>query len=184
VRLVLLKELYLADNVLLTGLVPSLPGLNDLNITGTKLYFAQEGSTTRPGSTKTELTEIPGLSGKDAKNPIIIIVAVSVGAIIYLVVVIGVIVLIAWRGAKNKRERRDNYALVHGARSNLYEMSVLAENTEHNDSGLVFISLISSGAFGEVWKGIHRGEIVAIKKMKLKRMPNDQLQFIQSVLRS
>jgi serine/threonine protein kinase len=55
-------------------------------------------------------------------------------------------------------------------------------NTEQSDSELVFISMISSGAFGEVWKDIHRGDIVAIKMMKLERIPNDQLQFIQAVL--
>jgi serine/threonine protein kinase len=87
-----------------------------------------------------------------------------------------------FRGAKNKKEKRDNHALIHGARSNLFEMSVLAGNTENFGSELVFISMISSGAFGEVWKGIHRGETVAIKMMKLERMPNDQLQFIQAVL--
>jgi hypothetical protein len=168
------------------GEIPTLPGLIDLNITGTALYFAHERSATRPGSIETvraEPTEIPDLNGNGEAKFInlIIIVAGSFGAI-YLAVVLGVLVLIAWRGAKNKREKRDNHALVHAARTNLYEMSVLAGNTEQTGSELVFISLISSGAFGEVWKGIHRGEIVAIKKMKLERMPNDQLQFIQSVL--
>jgi serine/threonine protein kinase len=56
-------------------------------------------------------------------------------------------------------------------------MSVLAGNTENCGSELVFISMISSGAFGEVWK-IHRG----VKMMKLDMMPNDQLKCIQEVL--
>jgi serine/threonine protein kinase len=112
----------------------------------------------------------------------LIIAFVSSAAAVYLVVAKGIVVLIVWRGAKNKKEKRDNHALVHAARSNLYEMSVLAGNTEHFGAELVFISMISSGAFGEVWKGIHRGETVAIKKMKLERMPNDQLKFVQEVL--
>jgi tRNA A-37 threonylcarbamoyl transferase component Bud32 len=185
-KLARLKELYLADNVLLTGLVPPVPALNVLDITGTDLFLVKAGSTTNPESIKTERiepTENPGLSGNSAAQPIdLIILVLSLAGALYLAIAIFIVVLIAWRGAKNKREKRDNHALVHGARSNLFEMSVLAGNTEHVGSELVFISLISSGAFGEVWKGIHRGETVAIKKMKLERMPNDQLQFIQAVL--
>jgi hypothetical protein len=186
VKLAMLKELYLADNVLLTGLVPSLPDLILLDITGTDLYLVKAGSTTNPESIKTDRidpTENPDLSGDSAAQPLdLIILVLSLAGAVYLAVAICFAVLVAWRGAKNKREKRESHALVCEARSNLYEMSVLAENTEQSGSELVFISMISSGAFGEVWKGIHRGEIVAIKMMKLERMPNDQLKFIQSVL--
>jgi tRNA A-37 threonylcarbamoyl transferase component Bud32 len=186
VKLAMLKELYLTDNVLLTGPVPSVPALIVLDITGTDLYLVNAESTTNPENIKTERiepTENPGLSGNSAAQPIdLIILVLSLAGALYLAVAIGIVVLVAWRGAKNKREKRENHALVCEARSNLYEMSVLAGNTENCGSELVFISLISSGAFGEVWKGIHRGEIVAIKKMKLERMPNDQLKFIQAVL--
>jgi Leucine-rich repeat (LRR) protein len=185
VNLVLLKELYLANNVLLTGLIPSLPGLIVLDISGTNLNYALEGSTTSLGSIKTERaeqTKIPDVNATGAVQPIAIIAFVSSTGAIYLAVVTGIIILIVWRGAKNKREKRDNQAQINEARSNLYEMSVMAGDTVQSGSELVFISMISSGAFGEVWKGIHRGEIVAIKMMKLDRMPNDQLKFIQEVL--
>jgi tRNA A-37 threonylcarbamoyl transferase component Bud32 len=186
VKLRLLIELYLGENYLLNGLFPSLPGIAILDINGTNLYFTQEGSTASPEIIKTEWaepTEVPGLGRNDAAQPINGIIAfVSSAGALYLAIAIGIVVLLAWRGAKNKREKRETHKKLIEARSNLYEMSVLAGNTENSGSELVFISIISSGAFGEVWKGIHRGEIVAIKKMKLERMPNDQLQFIQAVL--
>jgi hypothetical protein len=185
VKLVLLKELYLADNLLLTGLVPSLPGLIVLDIFGTDLISGLDESTASPGSIKTERTEPtehPDLNGTGAAQPINLISFIaSTVAVFLLAVSIWMIFILAKRSTKNKMQK-DNEALVNEARSNLYQLSVLAGNTEHNDSRLVFISIISSGAFGEVWKGIHRGEIVAIKKMKLDRMPNDQLKFIQEVL--
>jgi hypothetical protein len=185
VKLVLLKELYLADNLLLTGLIPSLPDLIVLDISGTDLISGLEGSATSPGSKiteRTEPTDIPDLNENDASLPINLISFIaSTVAVLLLAVSIWMIFILAKRSAKNKMQK-DNEALVNEARSNLYQLSVLAGNTEHNDSRLVFISIISSGAFGEVWKGIHRGEIVAIKKMKLDRMPNDQLKFIQEVL--
>jgi tRNA A-37 threonylcarbamoyl transferase component Bud32 len=189
-KLRFLRELYLADNVLLTGLLPSLPGLTILDITGTNLDTGLEGTTASPESIKTErpeTTKTPDLSGNSAAQPIKVIIglAASAGAV-YLSVAIGLVVLLAWRGAKNKREKRDNHAEINEARSNLYQLSrnysEADGNTEKSGSELVFISMISSGAFGEVWKGIHRGEIVAIKMMKLERMPNDQLQFVQAVL--
>jgi hypothetical protein len=52
--------------------------------------------------------------GNGAAQPISLIIAfVSSTGAIYQAVVIGIIVFTVWRGAKNKREKRDNHALVH-----------------------------------------------------------------------
>jgi tRNA A-37 threonylcarbamoyl transferase component Bud32 len=184
----MLRELNLAENVLLTGLVPPLPDLIVLDISGTNLDSGLERSTTSPESITKETNVISLIpDDSDTAQPVnFIIIGVSTAGAVYLAVAIGLVVLVTWRGAKNKREKRDNHAQINEARSNLYRLSrnycEADGNTEQSDSELVFISMISSGAFGEVWKGIHRGDIVAIKMMKLERMPNDQLQFIQAVL--
>jgi hypothetical protein len=190
-KLTMLRELYLADNDLLTGLFPSLPDLIVLDISGTDLYLVKAGSTTIPESISTETTNTSLISDeRETAQPInlTVIVVSSVGgfALAYAMG-ITILILIAKRRVKNEREcDRENHAKINEARSNLYQLSrrycEADGNTEQSGSELVFISLISSGAFGEVWKGIHRGEIVAIKMMKLERMPNDQLKFIQAVL--
>jgi serine/threonine protein kinase len=89
------------------------------------------------------------------------------------------------RGDNNRQ--RGNQDEFNEAQHNLYEMSDMNhpesdENIVQFDSGLVFISKISAGAFGVVWKGTHRGEIVAIKKMKLDKMPRGETKFIQLVI--
>jgi tRNA A-37 threonylcarbamoyl transferase component Bud32 len=188
VNLAMLKELYLADNVLMSGIVPPLQDLIVLSITGTNLKIGLERSTTSPESITKETNVISLIpDDSDTAQPVnFIIIGVSTAGAVYLAVATGIIVLIAWRGAKNKREKSENHAKINEARSNLYQLSrrycEADGNSEQSGSELVFISMISSGAFGEVWKGIHRGDIVAIKMMKLERMPNDQLQFIQAVL--
>jgi hypothetical protein len=185
VNLVLLKELYLADNVLLTGLAPEIPGLIVLGINGTSLYFKQE-ITTRIASIESVPTETNLISDESGNgqtgNKIIIVVSLLSGTFV-LGAVIAMIIYTLRRRTKKQR-RQDEQKRLNEVRNNLYQMSKAyneaAGNTEYTN--LIFISLISSGAFGEVWKGNYRGDIVAIKKMKLEKMPQDQLKFIQLVL--
>jgi hypothetical protein len=190
-KLALLKELHLADNDLLTGLIPSLPDLIVLDFSDTDLYLAKSGSTTIPESISTETTNTSLISDeRETAQPInltVIVVSSMGGFALAYAIGITILILIAKRRVKNERQReRDNQAKICEARSNLYQLSrrycEAGGDTEQSGSELVFISMISSGAFGEVWKGIHRGEIVAIKMMRLERMPNDQLKFIQAVL--
>jgi serine/threonine protein kinase len=57
-----------------------------------------------------------------------------------------------------------------------------SSNNELDSEVLVFISKISAGAFGEVWRGTHKGKSVAIKKMKFEVRPKDQLVFVQGMI--
>jgi hypothetical protein len=145
--LVFLKELYLADNVLLNGLLPSLPGLISLDIKGTELDSGEEGSATWiesicTGDVLTFISEEFDESGAAQPFDVIIIAGSSVGALV-LAVVIAIIFFISKRRTKNQR-RRDDQKKLNEARNNLYQMSKAyneaAGNTEY--SNLVFISLI------------------------------------------
>jgi hypothetical protein len=176
----------LADNVLLAGLVPSLPGLIVLDITGTALYLANPGSNAAEIPTSTRRTPIAPTENNEAQSINWIIVFASSFGTAVLAFAIVMCVLFAKRRVKNKR-KRDNPDVFNEAQSNLYQMSEMvrpetAGDIEQYQSNLVFILLISSGAFGDVWKGTHRDITVAIKRMKLERMPSDQLKFIQAVL--
>jgi LRR receptor-like serine/threonine-protein kinase FLS2 len=188
VKLAMLKELYLADNALLTGLIPGLPGLKVLDITGTDLDSGLEGSTAeeiptdRAPSSPTDITDENGAAQPINLN---IIVASSLGTAL-LAFFIGMVVLLLKRRGKNNRQKayQDECDEVQ---SNYFQMSEIIHskaegNTDKVVSDLVFISKISAGAFGVVWKGTHRGEIVAIKKMKLDKMPRGETKFIQLVI--
>jgi Leucine-rich repeat (LRR) protein len=189
-KLAILKELYLAGNDLLAGLVPDIPGLIVLDITGTDLYFAQEEPTlaeipTSLESTTDPPTEFTDENGDAQSINLITIVAVSAGTAM-LAVVIGITIFVAIRRSKNNRQK-DYQDECDEVQSNYYQMSeiihsVAEGNTDKVVSDLVFISKISAGAFGVVWKGTHRGEIVAIKKMKLDKMPRGETKFIQIVI--
>jgi tRNA A-37 threonylcarbamoyl transferase component Bud32 len=190
-KLGLLKELYLADNVLLTGLVPDYLVLILHNINGTSLYFVKEPED-EPTKTESISPGIPDLNnpdeiGESQSSSLVVVIVSSVGAVI--LAFIGLIVFITRRGTENKRQRehRDEFDLPDQSQSNLYQMTemshtAVAENTEQYDSELVFISKVSAGAFGVVWKGTHKGKTVAIKKMKLEKMPRGETKFIQLVI--
>jgi hypothetical protein len=78
----MLKELYLADNFLLRGLVPDIPGLVVLDITGTDLYLVKSGSTTSRESITTDSETFLKPDESKTAQPIslLIIVLSSVGA--------------------------------------------------------------------------------------------------------
>jgi hypothetical protein len=188
VKLAMLKELHLADNDLLAGLVPDIPGLLVLDITGTDIYFAQEEPSIAEIPTK--ITTDPPTAFTDeygeAKSiNLITVVAVSAGTAMFAVV-IGITIFVAIRRGKNNRQK-DYQDECDDVQSNYYQMSEIIHsepegNTDKVVSDLIFISKISAGAFGAVWKGTHRGEIVAIKKMKLDKMPRGETKFIQIVI--
>jgi hypothetical protein len=187
VKLAMLKELHLADNDLLAGLVPDIPGLLVLDITGTALYFAQEEPTipTSTKSTTSSKKDITDENGDAQSINLITVVAAAAGTAM-LAVVIGITIFVAIRRGKNNRQK-DYQDECDDVQSNYYQMSeiihsVAEGNTDKVVSDLVFISKISAGAFGVVWKGTHRGEIVAIKKMKLDKMPRGETKFIQLVI--
>mgnify|MGYP000193648684 CR=1 FL=1 len=71
--------------------------------------------------------------------------------------------------------------------SRFYSSAIQATNssevkTEENCEGLIFISEISSGAFGTVWVGRYNGQSVAIKKIECDEKPKDQLEFVQGMI--
>jgi hypothetical protein len=185
VKLAMLKELYLADNVLLTGLVPSLPFLIVLDISGTTLDSGLELPTSVESGPKSSPTEITDENGEAQSINVNVIVAASLGTAL-LAFFLGMVVLLLKRRGKNNR-KKDYQDECDDVQSNYYQMSELTHskaegNTDKVVSDLVFISKISAGAFGVVWKGTHRGEIVAIKKMKLDKMPRGETKFIQLVI--
>jgi hypothetical protein len=190
VKLRLLKELYLADNILLAGLFPSLPGVVNLDINGTNLYFTQEGSSTSTASMESIPTEIPDVNMSDkvgVEHPINLLAVVmsSVGALV-LAIALGILILIMKRRNDNKKQR-DNHNEFEMSEMFQYQISEMspskaAETSLPFDSELTFISKISAGAFGVVWKGTHKGKTVAIKKMKLEKMPRGETKFIQLVI--
>jgi hypothetical protein len=119
----------------------------------------------------------------------IIIIAVVTSILVALF--IGVIVFVIYRVYRVRKRREAKKWEEPGssltssvAMSRLYS-NVTSQGAKGNveyDAELVFVIKISAGSFGEVWKGKYNGEYVAIKKIKLDRMPKDQLAFIRNVV--
>jgi hypothetical protein len=118
--LTILKELYLADNVLLTGIIPVLPGLIVLDVSGTNLDSGLEGSATIPESMPTDSETLLKLDGSKTAQHInlIIIVLSSVGALLFLAVAIGLTIFLARRAARDKTQR-EKQDLLNEARNKL-----------------------------------------------------------------
>jgi hypothetical protein len=150
-----------------------------LDFSGTNLETEKKGSTTM--TIPSEITDPNLISGdsRDAKSNDLLVVVVSLVATATLAS-IGLIIFFSKRRAYNRRHDRKKET------TDVHEMSMLGSQkagvNKFESGELVFISNISAGAFGDVWKGTYKGNAVAIKKMKLERMPKDQLRFMQSVL--
>jgi hypothetical protein len=177
-KLVLLEELYLADNALLTGLIPYLPSLMILDINGTNL---DNDVSSIAEIIPTDMADGSLISGDigDAKSKDVFIIVVAL-LVTAAIASIGSIIYFTKGRARNRRRESKKHSINAEELSRLGSTQIGSTNQESGE--LVFISQISSGAFGDVWKGIYKGKTAAIKKMKLERMPKDQLKFMQSVL--
>jgi hypothetical protein len=195
VNLILLQKLNLRYNAQLTGPVLFLKELFVLKISGTDLYSgSNEPELPSSIPTETSATNNNGLTSGDSESAPLLYstIAIAAGlAVLVLIIVTSVLIFLLRR---QKRMERKNDAIEGEATTNeidLMEMSViynsearqeLNEESNNNTEGLVFISKLSAGAFGEVWVGRYNGKNVAIKKMKFDEKPKDQLEFVQEMI--
>jgi hypothetical protein len=195
VNLILLQELHLADNSQLTGLIPTIDSLTVLDFGGTSLDDGKVDSTTGSETVPTDSSSLYSASeeSSSSQSPNVIFIVVAVLCVFVLALIIGTIIAIKKRrGEAKARSGSDTESKTTGDQSsssynsNSYQISkVYSEavgNIDEYDADLVFITKINAGAFGEVWKGTHKGNFVAIKKMKFDKMPTDELAFIQGVV--
>jgi hypothetical protein len=165
--LVLLEELYLSSNALLSGPVPDLPKLISIDIAGTDLEGWEEVS---PPATESNSLPIYIQPSESQMMTTISIVIISVLA---AVVLIGGIVIGIYRVRKRRQNKPWNEPGSSFTPSEAYVMDVFPSEdligSASSGAGkprsskgtkgkkLVWGQRISAGGFGEVWKGKYDG---------------------------
>jgi hypothetical protein len=165
VGLVLLKELYLSSNALLSGPVPNLPNLIAVDIAGTSMW-------------EEDISVSPPIDIQPSESQIMTTISIVIISVLGALVLFGAIGIVIYRVRKQRQNKQWNEPGSSFTPSEAFAMDIYPSedligsassataakprSSSRSSKGtqgkkLVWGQKISAGGFGEVWKGKYDG---------------------------